>query len=617
MKKLVAMALSIVMILGAVQAVALDYGEEWQGYYKTAPVNYSDVHPNDWFYNSVMRVTEKNWFKGYPDNSFRPNASITRAEAIKVFAVFLGLDVQPVCETSYYDVDANAWYAPYIEAGKDLLPVHTTVQGKKPFNPDMPITREDTVYALVQALGCMENVKIVDQSVLNMFKDQKSISDSLKPYFAIALQEELVSGYGDGTIRAQDPLTRAEFATLLVRGTNHGFHNISAKISKVQLNQESKLVLEVGESVELTAEAVYTDNSAKKYTAFVPYIMSGTSAISLNGKTVVGVKQGTATIGFEDQYLGKATLSIEVKAPSSKPKLKVYYSDETEDKTTKITGSISDENVKTVDLTVNGKDVAVNDDGSFELTVDLKEGENNFEIKAVNQYEIETSKTIVITRKTTVKKNSNWVSASQVPSGAKIVNRKFQYNVCEYRESEADSIAGWEKYDSSWKQSNSGSFQFASFPGGFDTGHSLYRNIQKSRYTDFENASSKRVTSVSHDGYIYWHWTFSKGWLPNNNYNVFIEDHYTDKYCFFSAFSSRTNAGKVDPNGRGDGICYYVWSGDVNQGSWWWHRIDLYVCSYTDYVKVNKFRKMTAKESASYPTESGAINIVEMVQYEM
>ena len=243
MKKLAVIILSIVMAFGSIQAFAAGYGEEWEGYYKTPTTRYSDVTPDDWFYDSIMRVSDKNWFKGYPDGSFRPNESITRAEAVKVFDEFLGLDVQPVNSTSYYDVDAAYWYAPYVEAGKDLLPTHTTVQGKNPFNPDMPITREDTVYALVNALGCMENVKIVDQSVLNMFRDTNSISDNVKAHMAVALKEELVSGYEDRTIRAQDPLTRAEFATLLVRGTNHGFHNISAKIESVSINLSGSWLL--------------------------------------------------------------------------------------------------------------------------------------------------------------------------------------------------------------------------------------------------------------------------------------------------------------------------------------------------------------------------------------
>ena len=55
-----------------------------------------------------------------------------------------------------------------------------------------------------------------------MFKDKSSISKSMGKYFTIALNNELVGGYPDSTIRAQASLNRAEFATLLLRGALKG-----------------------------------------------------------------------------------------------------------------------------------------------------------------------------------------------------------------------------------------------------------------------------------------------------------------------------------------------------------------------------------------------------------
>lgn len=185
---------------------------------------YTDVGVNYWAFDAINRCKSKGWFKGYPDGSFRPNAEITRAEAVKVFVDFLGLEVTASTGSDFYDVKAKDWYAAYVEAGKDLIPTHTTIQGKIPFNPDKPITREDTVYALVKALGCESTVGVPDLSVLYMFKDKSSISDSVKTQMAIALNENLVTGFNDGTIRAQEPLTRAQFATILARGSEHGIH---------------------------------------------------------------------------------------------------------------------------------------------------------------------------------------------------------------------------------------------------------------------------------------------------------------------------------------------------------------------------------------------------------
>lgn len=203
-------------------AAELEYGKEWENYVKETTVSYTDVPDSHWAKDAIVTCTEKSWFGGYPDKSFRPNGTITRAEALKVFVVFLGLELKEVSESSFFDVDETKWYAPYIEAGKDLFPVHTNIQGKKPFMPDIPVTREDTIYALVRALGYDIGQSFVDESVLNMFKDKDSISQSMSKYFTIALNNGLVGGYPDSTIRAQASLSRAEFATLLLRGALKG-----------------------------------------------------------------------------------------------------------------------------------------------------------------------------------------------------------------------------------------------------------------------------------------------------------------------------------------------------------------------------------------------------------
>lgn len=189
MKKIVSLLISAALLVSMTitSFAAPSYGSEWDGYYHNATTKYSDVTSSHWAYDAIMRSTEKNWFGGYPDGRFMPDGSITRAEALKVFVVFLGLELEDVTESTFYDVNPNQWYAPYIEAGKDLFPTHTTVQGKTPFQPDMPVTREDTIYALVKALGYNVGVKYVDESILNMFSD--TIQMTSIPYIALYQQK--------------------------------------------------------------------------------------------------------------------------------------------------------------------------------------------------------------------------------------------------------------------------------------------------------------------------------------------------------------------------------------------------------------------------------------------
>lgn len=403
MKKFVHIFLITVLVLAvSVPAFAApSYGSEWDDYYGVAPVEYSDVPSSHWAYNAVMQVYQKNWFRGYPDGTFRPDDSITRAEALKVFVMFLGLDYQSVdlSDLTYSDVPASEWYAPYVEAGKDLFPVHTTIQGKTPFNPNMPVTREDTIYALVKALGCDVNVKYPDQSVLNMFKDANSISGSIKPIFSIALTEELVSGFPDRTIRAQAALTRAEFATLLLRGTEHGFHgNYVAKISSVSVSPSNSVEMSIGETITLSARATYTDGTNKAYEDLSPYDANGNGVISLRGTKITAIKEGTAVIKYNDSYLKKESLTIVVTKPTDAPVIKIYdCPDSTESEYAEITGTVTDKTDTGIDLRCNTKDVRLNGE-NFTYNARLNVGKNTFEFVAVNGYGNKSSRTIVIYR---------------------------------------------------------------------------------------------------------------------------------------------------------------------------------------------------------------------------
>jgi|GEM_PF-3382199 len=319
MKKILSIAISFVIAFSG-SAMALDYGAEWNGYEDNNAQQYSDVAPTHWAYDAINRATAVNWFSGYPDKSFRPNQSITREEAMKVIVTFLGLDLKQTTTSSYFDVDKTRWSSPFIEAGKLLFPEITTYNGQKPFQPEMPIKREDVMYALVIAKKYNNEIQFVDQSVLNMFKDQNSISSSLKPYVALAVNIGLVSGHANGTIGAQDPLTRAEFATMLYRatyigdGTGGGLEAV-ATVESVTLGLPLVSELTVGDTLTITANAVMSDGTTVDYSSNLnPYNSSNNNVVLMNRNQITAVSEGTAVIKFNaDDKLSDKSLVINVK----------------------------------------------------------------------------------------------------------------------------------------------------------------------------------------------------------------------------------------------------------------------------------------------------------------
>ena len=83
---------------------------------------FSDMHESHWAYSHVTSAYLKGWISGYPDRSFRPEASITRAEAIKIVNYMLGRgiqakDIPEQLHNLYPDLSYHHWaFAEIIEA---------------------------------------------------------------------------------------------------------------------------------------------------------------------------------------------------------------------------------------------------------------------------------------------------------------------------------------------------------------------------------------------------------------------------------------------------------------------------------------------------------------------
>jgi hypothetical protein len=75
---------------------------------------FTDVQ-EDWYAKYVCYAEDEGWVQGYGNNNFKPGASITRTEAMKI--IFEALEWEPdgtVLSSSYYDVENGSWYEPYI-----------------------------------------------------------------------------------------------------------------------------------------------------------------------------------------------------------------------------------------------------------------------------------------------------------------------------------------------------------------------------------------------------------------------------------------------------------------------------------------------------------------------
>ena len=108
----------------------------------------TDVPDTDSDYEAITTLTELGIMEGFEDGSFRPDDTITRAEAAKVMVLALSGEPSPGV-SPFLDIpeDTEGW----INAAYDLEIINGCSDGT--FRPDDPAAYEEAVKMIVRTLG--------------------------------------------------------------------------------------------------------------------------------------------------------------------------------------------------------------------------------------------------------------------------------------------------------------------------------------------------------------------------------------------------------------------------------------------------------------------------------
>ena len=145
------------------------------------------------------------FMEGYPDDTFKPDGNITRAEVAQVLSRRVEAPAKKAA-VSFPDVAADAWYA---EAVTELAGMGYLKGGPDgTFRPDAPITRAEMAALLVRFAQPAGEIGYVDDFV--------DVPESHWAYEAIrqAAAYGWVNGVGEGRFSPDRPITRAEAAKL-------------------------------------------------------------------------------------------------------------------------------------------------------------------------------------------------------------------------------------------------------------------------------------------------------------------------------------------------------------------------------------------------------------------
>ena len=163
------------------------------------------VDPDDSGVSDLLNTDDHiQYLFGYPEGTFGPENNMTRAEVAQMFYNLL-LDQDVTITKTFGDVPANAWYAKAVNTLASLGVVSGVGNGD--FEPERSITRaEFTSIAMKFAEGKTGGT--------NIFSDVKP-TDWFYRAVVNSTQYGWIHGYGDGTFRPNNPITRVEVTAIV------------------------------------------------------------------------------------------------------------------------------------------------------------------------------------------------------------------------------------------------------------------------------------------------------------------------------------------------------------------------------------------------------------------
>lgn len=227
----------------------------------------SDVQGH-WAQKEIETAIATGWVDGYPDGTFRPEKTITRAEFTKMLleAIHLTPDSELVTWMRDYAKEkvrnpSEFWlsYQKYMPKLYDMSDHWLTTQGwtdaalysgmvvpsdynGKNFRPEKEIVRYEIALMTDRALGLVYPASQYDGEALP-FADNADILDWMKGYVSEAVKAGVLSGYPDNTFRPNKTSTRAEAVVMVQRMLDEmeqGLDNTPVETVRVQYRESEQ-----------------------------------------------------------------------------------------------------------------------------------------------------------------------------------------------------------------------------------------------------------------------------------------------------------------------------------------------------------------------------------------
>ncbi len=168
-------------------------------------IKFSDISGH-WSADDVKSLADKKIINGYPDNTFRPDGNVTRAEAASIIKkAFSYADAEK--ENDFSDVLKNEWYYSAINT---LFEAGVMKGDGNSFKPNEYLTREDLCVLIYRC------IKEPEAKGENAFNDSAEISDYALEAVSYLSENAVVQGY-EGNFMPKQFVTRGQICAIINR----------------------------------------------------------------------------------------------------------------------------------------------------------------------------------------------------------------------------------------------------------------------------------------------------------------------------------------------------------------------------------------------------------------
>lgn len=211
-----------VILAGVLASCSFSYAD----HVENQVVFFKDISADYWAKDSIEKIIKMGIASGYPDGTFRPSSSVTRAEFVTMVNTLMGYK-EMKAQTSFKDLKETAWYYPAILVAEKEGYIAGFSDGT--FRPGDKITKEQVCVILSRIMNLQE----LSQDVIPNDK----VSDWARPYVITILSNRIVSLDQKGNFYAKDFATRAFVADAIAKFaiSNESVESIADK--KLQENQ--------------------------------------------------------------------------------------------------------------------------------------------------------------------------------------------------------------------------------------------------------------------------------------------------------------------------------------------------------------------------------------------